>query len=88
MKQGVVWSKSKGKLGKNDEVYKINQVLMYGDLDDVKELIKETGVDEVRNIFMNKPSKIYTKEAFNFIKNYVLRIEENLDSDKYVKTLY
>lgn len=88
MKQAVLWSKDKRKIGENDNAYLVNQTLMYGDLKDIKALVNNEGLDKVRNIFVSKPTKIYTPQAFNFIKNYILKIDQKLDQSKYVKTLY
>lgn len=88
MKQAVFWSKDKRKIGENDEAYFVNQTLMYGDLKDIKILINSEGLEKVRKIFVSKPTKIYTPQAFNFIKNYILKIGQDLDQSKYVKTLY
>jgi len=75
-------------MGEEDEFYRINQVLMFGDLDEVKAMIVKQGLGKVKKVFVGKPSKIYSKEAFNFLKNFVLKIEEELDPEEYVKTLY
>ena len=88
MKQAVFWSKDKRNIGKNDEAYLVNQTLMYGDLEDIKILIRNEGLEKIRKIFVSKPTKIYTPQAFNFIKNYILKIDQDLDQSKYVKTLY
>lgn len=88
MKQAVLWSKDKRNIGESDEAYSVNQTLMYGDLEDIKTLVNNEGLEKVRNIFVSKPTKIYTPQAFNFIKNYILKIDQKLDQSKYVKTLY
>lgn len=88
MKQAVFWSKDKRNIGKNDEAYFVNQTLMYGNLKDIKILINNEGLEKVRKIFVSKPTKIYTPQAFNFIKNSILKINQNLDQSNYVKTLY
>lgn len=88
MRQAVVWSKAKRKLTQKDKAYKINQVLMYGDLAEIKNLIASEGLAEIKQVFINQPTKIYTKPAFNFIKNHLLKINQDLDQAKYVKTLY
>ena len=61
---------------------------MYGDLKDIKILINNEGLEKIRKIFVSKPTKIYTPQAFNFIKNYILKIDQDLDQSKYVKALY
>ena len=89
LKQSSVWSKSIGKLDKNnDKVYIINQVLMFGNLDEIKSLIKEYSEEEIKNVFTKNPIQIYSKSAFNLIKNYILKINENLDSGRYIKSVY
>ena len=88
MKQALVWSKKKSKLSGEDEAYMINQVLMYGSLEEIKDLISKEGIGRVRKVFISRPTKIYTKPAFNFVKNFILKIDRDLDQSKYVKTLY
>lgn len=88
MKQALFWSKNEQKLNKGDEIYQVNQVLMYGSLEEIKEILNKLGRERVKHVFIENPAKIYTKPAFNFIKNYILKIEEPLDQSKYVKTLY
>jgi hypothetical protein len=61
---------------------------MYGNISEIKNIIKKEGLDTISDIFTHHPTKIYTPQAFNFIKNYILGIKHSLNSDKYVKTLY
>ena len=86
MKQSVVWSRNKGKI--DDEVYETHQTLMYGEMEDVKKMVQTKGIKRVRDIFIKKPSKVYTKPAFNLIAKFVLDVREKLDINKYVKSLY
>lgn len=88
MKQGVVWSKDKGKLGKIDEVYEVNQTLMYGEIEEIEGMIKDKGLEKVKRIFLEKPSKIYTKPAVNFVAKYIFNLENGVNLDNYVKTIY
>lgn len=88
MKQGVVWSKSKGKIGDSDLTYVVNQTLMFGDLKEIAEMIKNKGKRTVKNIFIRKPLAIYSRPAFKFIKEMVLGVKLDLDEKRYVKTLY
>lgn len=88
MRQGIFWSKKQTKLSESDKPYKINQILMYGDLKEVRALVEEEGITKVRDVFINQPTKIYTKEAFHFVKKYILGINRDLDQTKYVKALY
>lgn len=87
MNQAVVWSKKKSKLSREDQAYKFNQILMYGSLEEIKDLINKEGLDRVKEVFVNQPTKIYTKPAFNLIKNFILKIRKDLDQSKYIKTM-
>lgn len=89
LSQGTVWSSNVGKLDKNiDRTYIINQVLMFGTLDEINELKSEYGDDEVKRIFIENPINIYSKPAFNFIKNFVLKIKEDLNGGRYINSVY
>jgi len=89
LKQASVWSKSIDKLDRNkDKEYIVNQVLMYGNLEEIKDLKANYSEDEVRRIFIENPTQIYSKPAFNLIKNFILKISTNLDSGRYIKSVY
>ena len=63
----------------------INQVLMYGTLSEIKELKQEYGEEQVREVFIKYPKKIYTAPAFHFISKFVLNISHTLDDQNYLK---
>lgn len=63
----------------------IHQVLMFGKLSDIKALKKEVGEDEVKELFLSYPKKVYTAAALNFIKNYILDINTPIDEKQYLK---
>lgn len=88
MKQAVLWSKNKRLLEPKDEAYLVNQTLMFGGLPQIKYLIKKKGLNKVQEIFVSHPTKIYTPPAFYFIKNFILKIDQDLDPARYVKTLF
>lgn len=88
MRQGVVWSKNKDKLGRNDKVYVVNQTLMFGSLAEISEILRKYGKDEVRDIFLQKPLKIYSQSGVNFVAKMILGVKEDIDFDRYVKSLY
>ncbi len=89
LKQSSVWSKSITKLDKNDDkTYIINQVLMYGTLNEIKSLKNDYSEAEIKNTFIKNPTQIYTKPAFNLIKNFILKIDQSLDSGRYIKSVY
>ena len=85
--QGVLWSRDVSMLDKDkDKNYLIHQVLMYGSLEDIKWLKRTYTKDEIKQVFIQDPRKVYTKSSYNFIKNYLLKIKEKLPESKYVKT--
>lgn len=63
----------------------IHQILMFGTLEDIKELKKKLGEKSIRELFLEFPKKIYTAPAFNFIKNFILHINISVDEQKYLK---
>lgn len=88
--QGIFWSVSIEKLDlERSKSYIIHQVLMYGDFKDMRWLFKTYPKDEIKKVFLEKPRKVYTKEALNYIKNFVLDLkDERIPSDKYVNSFY
>jgi len=63
----------------------IHQVLVYGSFEQLKGLESSIGLEKIKQVFTTRPKKFYTKPEFNFVKNYVLKIEEPLDESKYLK---
>jgi len=81
--QGYLWSKDVKSLDlKKDNKYIINQLLNYGDMTAIKLLFKLYTKNEIINIFLKYPSKIYTKSTLNFVKNYLLGLSANLIQDE------
>lgn len=64
----------------------IHQILMFGTLKDIKSLKKTLGENKLKKLFLNFPKKIYTSCALNFIKNFILHINIQIDEQKYLKT--
>lgn len=64
----------------------VHQVLIYGGLDDIKELKSRIGEAKIREIFARFPYKGYTPADFNFIKKFILKIEDPLDAKRYLQT--
>lgn len=85
--QAILWSESIGKLSlEDDQNYIVHQVLMYGDLEDIKWLLDVYSREKVRKVFVKYPKNVYTAPAFNFVKNFVLGLGgEKLEESKYVK---
>ena len=87
--QGVLWSRDVSSLDiQEDKNYIIHQVLMYGSLDQIKWLKSVYSGGEIREVFCKQPKKIYTPQAFNFIKNYLLGISTSLSEKEYVKSIF
>lgn len=88
--QAILWSKGIDKLSlKDDKNYIAHQVLMYGDLEDIRWLFDTYSREKVREIFVQQPKKIYTAPAFNFVKNFVLGLGgEKFEENRYVKTSF
>ena len=86
--QGILWSRNISNLDlQRDKNYIIHQVLMYGSLKDISWLKQTYKKNYIKNIFINEPRKLYTESGFNFVKNYLLNISEQLNKAYYVKNL-
>jgi len=87
--QGVLWSVDIGRLDlERDKIYIINQVLIYGALDEIKWLFDTYSKEEVVRVFLTKPRKLYPKEVYYFIKNFVLSLKDKaLDEQNYVTSI-
>lgn len=78
-----VWY-SKADLKSPDSVH---QILMFGDLKEIKFLNKTIGRDKVKELFLAFPKKVYTYPALNFVKNFILGINTPIDEQSYLKTV-
>jgi hypothetical protein len=63
----------------------IHQTLMYGQLEDIRELKVSLGEEKLREAFLNHPKKIYTNAALNFVKKFILHIGSSIDEQQYLK---
>ena len=77
-----VWYSPKATLDSPDTIH---QILMYGNLSEIKSLKDKVGEQKIRKIFLQYPKKIYTNELLNFIKNFILDINTSIDDQKYLK---
>lgn len=86
LNQGALWSKGVAKLDKDkDRPYIIHQTLMYGTLEDIKDLFDLYSRREIVDAFINTPFRIYTPAAFNFVKKFILNLKKPLSEKDYVK---
>lgn len=86
----ILWSTPLNRLSlSKHKAYIIHQVLMYGNFQDIRWLFRTYPKEEIKKVFISNPQKIYTKEAFNYIKDFILEIKDKrLSPQKYVNTLY
>lgn len=86
--QAILWSKDIENIDSfEDNTYIIHQTLAYGDIDEIKWLFTVYLKDEIKNIFISHPSKIYTRPIYFFIKDFILNIEEDINENDYVKNI-
>jgi hypothetical protein len=86
--QGILWSKSIEKIDLyKDKNYIIHQILAYGDMEEIKWLLKTYNEDEIKDVFINCPRNVYTRPVFLFIKNFILGIEKKLNEKEYIKNI-
>lgn len=62
----------------------IHNTLMYGTLDDIKQLLNHVGKAQVIKIFSETPKKIYSDASLHFISSFILKIGEVPNKDKYL----
>lgn len=85
--QPVLWSVNTDKLDLQiNKTYIIHQILAYGTWDQIKWLFTAYTSKTIRQVFSEFPSKDYVPASFNFVKNHLLKISENIDPVNYVKT--
>lgn len=87
--QPILWSTNVNLLDiEKHKGYIINQVLIYGTLDEIKWLFDTYSKKEVARVFLTKPSKQYPKEVYYFIKNFILSLRDKiLDEQDYVTSI-
>lgn len=88
--QSVLWSVDVNKLDwQRDKNYIIHQVLIYGDINELRWLLQTYTKKTVADVFLNCPAKIYPKEMFRFVKDYILGMEGlTLDEEDYVTAFF
>lgn len=87
--QPILWSVKVENLDlKKDQAYIINQVLVYGGLKELKWLFKVYSLETLRNVFIKRPTKVYTESSFNFAKEILLGLSDlKLDPYRYDRDL-
>jgi len=85
--QGILWSHDIHGLNiEENKIYIIHQILAYGSINEWMWLFDTYSHREVKKIFVSTPYKDYRSARFNFVKNYLLDIEDHqLNPTRYVK---
>ena len=83
MKNKYLWYKKSDDVRSADTIH---QILVFGTLEDISDFKAEVGDKKMREIFIQKPKNIYTKADFNFVKRYLLKIDQEIDGTAYLKT--
>lgn len=88
--QPILWSVNINNLDlERDKNYIIHQILSYGNLRQIKWLFKIYKKEEIKEVFVKFPKKIYLPSVFYFVKNFILDIgKKQLKEENYVKTLF
>ena len=88
--QAILWSADVNQLDiENNKGYITHQILMYGNLKELRWLFQTYSKRTVIDIFLSHPAKLYPKEMFPFIKNYILGLREvSLDEQDYVTSFF
>ena len=63
----------------------MHQILAYGSLQDILSTRKNVGQEQLAKIFLEHPKKVYTQASFNFIRKFVLGLDREIDSERYLK---
>jgi len=86
--QGVLWSRKIENLSlKRDQRYIIHQILVYGSFADWSWMFKVYGAQQVKEIFLKQPLKIYPPAVFNFVKKILFGLPVNVaPSHRYDQT--
>jgi len=87
--QGILWSVDVGQLDlKENKSYIINQVLSFGTFEELKWLFRSYSKEDISEVFLEQPSKVYSPSAFNFSKSVLLDLDGvEIPPNKYVRTL-
>lgn len=88
--QTVLWSTNIDLLDtQKDKWYIIHHVLIYGDMKNIRWLFRTYSETEIVDVFVHHPAKLYPKEMFHFVKNFLLPLKNaSLDQDNYVTSIY
>lgn len=84
--QAILWSTDINQLDiEKNKGYIIHQILLYGDLAELRWLFQTYSKRTIIDVFLSHPAKLYPKEIFRFVKDHILGLGEiSLDESRYV----
>jgi len=78
-----IWHKKDAELTHPDTIH---HILAYGTIDDIIQVQKKLGNNFVKDVFIKNPKNIYSKKSLNFIKKFMLHINQEINDEKYLKS--
>ena len=73
------------KNAKLDNPETIHQVMSLGEIDEIREMEHEIGLEKIRRAYLEHPKKIYSRPVLLFINKYIIHNQEPIDERKYLK---
>lgn len=71
-----------------DKSYIIHQILLYGTFKELRWLLTTYSKKEIIETFTNKPIRMYPKDMYIFVKDYLLGLEQvRLNEEDYVTSI-
>jgi hypothetical protein len=88
--QGLLWSTDVHLLDiDRNKGYIIHQVLIYGTMTELGWLFQTYSAKVIIDVFVNRPAKLYPKDVYYFVKNFLLSLRHvPLDSNAYVTSIH
>lgn len=80
--QKYSWYKQKDSLSSPDTLH---QILAFGSLKDILSARKKVGIQKMRQLFLQKPKKVYTKSGLHFITKFILGFNTPIEEKKLLK---
>ena len=85
--QPFLWSVNIQELKKKkDKIYIIHQILSYGNLKALSWLLRTYSKQEIREVFLEHPVRVYRKATLNFVHQILLGLKTRLQEKRYVTT--
>lgn len=87
--QPTLWSVKVDHLDlEKDKAYIIHQILAYGNFREIRWLFKTYPKKTIRDVFIRRPMKVYTRPIFNLVKEILLGIKnKGLPIERYDRDL-